>query len=87
MPADRLPDDIERELTLVHADVCQCVKDMIGAECYDVRALLRRAIGAGMLEQRAEAYDDSGLHHGCADCRNAREKLRARAAALRSEKP
>ena len=89
MAADRLPDDIERDLTLAHSDTCSCGQGIWPKDnCGEVREILRRAILAAMCEERASQHEDdcarshSDIRYVCHVPKN----LRARAAAIREGK-
>jgi len=50
-PAAKVESEVERDLTLVHADVCLCPPIGIGSACAEVRGIMRTAIAA----ERADA--------------------------------
>ena len=89
-----LPESIERDLTLAHAETCLCHTDRsgVGKACREVRDILRRVIQAELL--RAEAYGiDSAWHryvvdrgrsrqHPTTGCQQEAASLRAHADAI-----
>jgi hypothetical protein len=47
--ADRLPDEVEQQVSRVHAkDGCECISQGVGPCCEEVRGDLRRAIAAAL---------------------------------------
>lgn len=80
MAADRLPEDVEREVRRAHVRPCTC---SVGydKDCNEQRGFLRRAILAAMYEAKA----DGMMGITSTPMANARD-LYARAAAIREGK-
>lgn len=60
----KLSDALERDLTLVHSDVCRCSTDgSVFPDCDDIRNILRREIAAAMEEKEADCWESHGNDH------------------------
>jgi len=78
-----LPDEIERDLTLVHADTCNCDLFEGSDECMEVQNMLRLAIERAILLARVVERKITAAHHQCDGCGMAVDNLRAQADALK----
>jgi len=69
-PAAKVESEVERDLTLVHADVCLCPPIGIGSACAEVRGIMRTAIAAERADAARQARVEVAgrMHAVCCMC-------------------